>query len=81
MTRSGSGWWASARFFAFVFYFGWDGGRVGHVLSEALRFFFGAVAYLMPLVLLGAGGRPDPPARRGRGRVTASSASQCSRLR
>ena len=40
--------------FAFVFYFGFDGGRVGHVLSEALRFFFGAVAYLTPLVLVGA---------------------------
>jgi len=39
---------------AFVFYFGWDGGRVGHVLSDGLRFFFGAVAYLAPLVLLGA---------------------------
>src|SRR6188472_485164 len=39
---------------AFVFYFGWDGGRVGHVLSEALRFFFGAVAYLTPLALFGA---------------------------
>jgi S-DNA-T family DNA segregation ATPase FtsK/SpoIIIE len=39
---------------AFVFYFGWDGGRVGHVLSEVLRFFFGAVAYLTPLALFGA---------------------------
>jgi DNA segregation ATPase FtsK/SpoIIIE, S-DNA-T family len=39
---------------AFVFYFGWDGGRVGHILSEALRFFAGAVAYLTPLVLIGA---------------------------
>ncbi len=40
---------------AFVFYFGWDGGRVGHVLSEGLRFFLGAVAYLTPLALFGAG--------------------------
>jgi S-DNA-T family DNA segregation ATPase FtsK/SpoIIIE len=40
--------------FAFVFYFGWDGGRVGHVLSEALRFLFGAIAYLTPFALLGA---------------------------
>ncbi len=38
--------------FALVFYFGWDGGRVGQILSESLRFFFGAVAYLAPLVLL-----------------------------
>src|SRR4051794_16631514 len=41
--------------FAFVFYFGWDGGRVGHALSEGLRFFLGAVAYLTPLLLFGAG--------------------------
>src|SRR3954447_23979635 len=40
---------------AFVFYFGWDGGRVGHALSEALRFFLGAVAYLVPLLLLASG--------------------------
>src|SRR5262245_13621094 len=40
---------------AFVFYFGWEGGRVGHALSDALRFFFGAVAYLSPLLLFGAG--------------------------
>jgi DNA segregation ATPase FtsK/SpoIIIE, S-DNA-T family len=40
--------------FAFVFYFGWDGGRVGHIMSEGLRFLFGAVAYLTPLVLVGA---------------------------
>jgi S-DNA-T family DNA segregation ATPase FtsK/SpoIIIE len=39
---------------AFVFYFGWDFGRVGHIASEGLRFLFGAVAYLTPLVLLGA---------------------------
>src|SRR6476620_3542438 len=40
---------------AFVFYFGWDGGRVGHALSDSLRFFLGAVAYLTPLLLFGAG--------------------------
>jgi S-DNA-T family DNA segregation ATPase FtsK/SpoIIIE len=40
--------------FAFVFYLGWDFGRVGHMLSEGLRFFFGAVAYLTPLVMVGA---------------------------
>src|SRR3954447_3177976 len=40
---------------AFVFYFGWDGGRVGHALSEALRFFLGAIAYLVPLLLLASG--------------------------
>src|SRR4051812_20152105 len=52
---------------AFVFYFGWDGGRVGHGLSEGLRFFFGAVATLTPLVLVGAAAalimqrEPDQP--------------------
>jgi S-DNA-T family DNA segregation ATPase FtsK/SpoIIIE len=40
---------------ALVFYFGWDGGRVGHGLSAALRFFFGAVAYLMPLLAFAGG--------------------------
>src|SRR3954447_2132233 len=51
---------------AFVFYFGWDGGRVGHALSDGLRFFLGAVAYLTPLLLFGIGavlmmhrGEPD----------------------
>ena len=58
--------------FAVLFYFGFDGGRVGHVLSEALRFFFGAVAYLTPLVLLGAAARSY--GQRGRGRVTAIAA-------
>ena len=54
MTRSASALAGIGALFACVFYFGFDGGRVGHVLSEALRFFFGAVAYLTPLVLLGA---------------------------
>jgi DNA segregation ATPase FtsK/SpoIIIE, S-DNA-T family len=40
---------------ALVFYFGWDGGRVGHALAEGLRFFFGAVAYLIPLLVFGGG--------------------------
>jgi S-DNA-T family DNA segregation ATPase FtsK/SpoIIIE len=40
---------------AFVFYFGWDGGRVGHAFSEALRFFIGAVAYLIPLLVFAGG--------------------------
>jgi DNA segregation ATPase FtsK/SpoIIIE, S-DNA-T family len=50
----GLGFAALGVLLAFVFYLGWDGGRVGHVLSEALRFFLGAVAYLTPLALLGA---------------------------
>jgi DNA segregation ATPase FtsK/SpoIIIE, S-DNA-T family len=40
---------------AFVFYFGWDGGRVGHAFAEALRFCFGAVAYLIPLLVFAGG--------------------------
>src|SRR3712207_4386086 len=50
----GLGFAAVGALFAFVFYFGFDGGRVGHVLSEGLRFFFGSAAYLTPLVFLGA---------------------------
>jgi DNA segregation ATPase FtsK/SpoIIIE, S-DNA-T family len=46
---------ALAAFFAFVLYLGWDGGRVGGALADALRFLFGGVAYLMPLVLLATG--------------------------
>src|SRR5690349_15656208 len=37
--------------FAFVFYFGWDGGKVGSGVAEGLRFLFGGVAYLTPLAL------------------------------
>jgi DNA segregation ATPase FtsK/SpoIIIE, S-DNA-T family len=42
-------------FFSFVFYFGWDGGRVGQLLADAFVFFLGKVAYLVPLSLLVAG--------------------------
>src|SRR4029077_14098604 len=41
--------------FAFVFYFGWDGGKVGSGLAEALRWLFGGVAYLTPVVLFAVG--------------------------
>jgi DNA segregation ATPase FtsK/SpoIIIE, S-DNA-T family len=51
----GLGLVALAAFFAFVFYLGWDGGRVGGALADALRFLFGGVAYLAPLVLLATG--------------------------
>src|SRR5437763_12456509 len=51
----GLGLVALAAFFAFVFYLGWDGGKVGGALADAARFLFGGVAYLLPLVLLGAG--------------------------
>jgi DNA segregation ATPase FtsK/SpoIIIE, S-DNA-T family len=46
---------AAGAFFAFVFYFGWDGGKVGAALKDAFEFLLGHVAYLMPPVLFGAG--------------------------
>src|SRR5438128_5123071 len=51
----GLGLIAAGAFFAFVFYFGWDGGRVGHILAQGLRVVFGDVAYLAPLALLAGG--------------------------
>src|SRR2546421_1588265 len=51
----GLGLVALAAFFAFVFYLGWDGGKVGGALGDASRFLFGGVAYLVPVVMLGAG--------------------------
>jgi S-DNA-T family DNA segregation ATPase FtsK/SpoIIIE len=51
----GLGLVAAGAFFSFVFYFGWEGGKVGEGLAEALIFFLGKVAYLVPLGLLGAG--------------------------
>src|SRR3954447_20541585 len=41
--------------FAFVFYFGWDGGKVGYGVGEGLRWLFGGVAYLTPVVLFASG--------------------------
>jgi S-DNA-T family DNA segregation ATPase FtsK/SpoIIIE len=41
--------------FAFVFYFGWDGGKVGSGIAEGLRWLFGGVAYLTPVVLFALG--------------------------
>ncbi|MEA2397880.1 MAG: segregation ATPase FtsK/SpoIIIE, family [Thermoleophilaceae bacterium] len=51
----GLGLVALAAFFAFVFYLGWDGGKVGGALAHGLIFLLGGVAYLVPLVLLAAG--------------------------
>src|SRR4051794_9056760 len=45
----------AAVFFAFVFYFSWDGGEVGYGLAEALRWLFGGVAYLTPVALFAIG--------------------------
>jgi DNA segregation ATPase FtsK/SpoIIIE, S-DNA-T family len=54
-----------AVFASLVFYFGWEGGTVGGALADAIGFLFGQVAYLTPLVLLGAGAalvaRPSLP--------------------
>ncbi|HEX4720344.1 MAG TPA: DNA translocase FtsK 4TM domain-containing protein [Thermoleophilaceae bacterium] len=41
--------------FAFVFYFGWDGGKVGSGIADGLRWLFGGVAYLTPLALFVTG--------------------------
>ena len=35
---------AVAVFFSFVFYLGWDGGKVGEALADGLIFLFGGVA-------------------------------------
>ncbi|MFL5782851.1 MAG: DNA translocase FtsK 4TM domain-containing protein [Thermoleophilaceae bacterium] len=51
----GLGLVALAAFFAFVFYLGWDGGKVGGALADVFRFLLGGVAYLVPLVLLATG--------------------------
>src|SRR5205807_3617608 len=52
---AGLGMVALAAFFAFVLYFGWDGGKVGSALAVALRFLLGEVAYVVPIALLASG--------------------------
>jgi DNA segregation ATPase FtsK/SpoIIIE, S-DNA-T family len=51
----GLGLVALAAFFAFVFYFGWDGGRVGQALADGFVYLFGGVGYLAPIAMFGAG--------------------------
>src|SRR5437660_8463433 len=51
----GLGLVALAAFLAFVFYLGWDGGKVGQGLADGLIYLFGGVAYLAPVAMLGAG--------------------------
>lgn len=57
-----------ALFFAFLVYFGWDGGRAGSEAVEALRWLLGAAHYLVPVALAAAGAilmlRPVLPAVR-----------------
>src|SRR3954454_434288 len=55
-------------FFAFLVYFGWDGGRAGSQAVEGLRWLLGAGHYLVPFALVAAGAilmlRPVLPAVR-----------------
>jgi S-DNA-T family DNA segregation ATPase FtsK/SpoIIIE len=62
----GLGLVAFAAFFASQFYLGWAGGQVGEALADGVLFLFGAIGYLAPIVLFGAGAlivlRPMLPA-------------------
>ncbi len=51
----GLGLVAGAVFFAFVFYLGWDGGKVGEAFADAFVWLFGGVGYLIPIALFAAG--------------------------
>jgi DNA segregation ATPase FtsK/SpoIIIE, S-DNA-T family len=51
----GLGLVAAAAFFAFVFYMGWDGGKVGETLADGFVYLFGGVGYLAPIAMFGAG--------------------------
>ncbi len=51
----GLGLVALSAFLAFVFYLGWDGGKVGEGLASVFVFLFGGVAYLVPVAMFGAG--------------------------
>src|SRR3954447_25603043 len=64
----GLGLVALGLFFAFLVYFGWDGGRAGSQAVEGLRWLLRAGHYLVPVALAAAGGilmlRPMLPAVR-----------------
>src|SRR3954453_12486042 len=51
----GLGLVALGAFLAFVFYLGWDGGKVGEGLADGFVFLFGGVGYLVPIALFGTG--------------------------
>ncbi len=51
----GLGLVALAAFFAFVFYLGWNGGKVGEALADGFVYLFGGVGYLMPVAMFGTG--------------------------
>src|SRR4051812_11160534 len=64
----GLGLVATAIFFAFVIYLGWDGGQAGDGAVDGLRIAIGAVHYIVPAALMAAGAilvlRPVLPAIR-----------------
>src|SRR5262245_373699 len=64
----GLGLVAAGLFFAFLVYFGWDGGRAGSQAVEGMRWLLGAGHYLVPVALVAAGAilmlRPVLPAVR-----------------
>ncbi len=64
----GLGLVATAIYFSFVVYMGWDGGRAGDAAVDGMRVLIGAVHYIVPAVLLAAGAilvlRPVLPAVR-----------------
>src|SRR6201995_4926409 len=51
----GLGLVAVGLFFAFLVYFGWDGGRAGPQAVEGMRWLLGAGHYLVPVALAAAG--------------------------
>ncbi|MGK2879193.1 MAG: DNA translocase FtsK 4TM domain-containing protein [Solirubrobacterales bacterium] len=51
----GLGLMAAAVFFAFVFYFGWQGGKLGNGIATGMEYLIGQGAYLVPLGLAAAG--------------------------
>jgi S-DNA-T family DNA segregation ATPase FtsK/SpoIIIE len=51
----GLGLVALAAFLSFVFYLGWDGGKVGEGLASAFIFLFGGVGYVVPVAMFGTG--------------------------
>jgi S-DNA-T family DNA segregation ATPase FtsK/SpoIIIE len=51
----GLGLMAAAVFFAFVFYFGWQGGKLGDGIAAGMEYLVGQGAYLVPLALAAAG--------------------------
>jgi S-DNA-T family DNA segregation ATPase FtsK/SpoIIIE len=55
MDLIGLGLVALASYFAFVFYLGWDGGKVGYGLQQGFTLLFGKVGYLAPVALFGIG--------------------------